>query len=324
VTDAGRAEGFAPPLFSLTDLHIILGLAAGKTQAQIGEALHLEQSSISKLLKACEARSGVSIVDHRGRRLALSPAGRDLAVAAARTLRAFEDVDLLATALHDGTAGTVRVMASSTPGSYVLPPLVAEFLQLHPGAHVMLFINPVSELWEAFANERCDIGVVPEFGVPPYVKTERLYDDPVAFFAHPDSAIARRATVTWEDLRSETMVGKFVESHWSNIFHDLERNGFRAERALTIIPPEGVKRVVEAGLGVGILFESSVQRELRAGRLVRLPISDPSLPQQFVIARLPNATLSPVATAFVEHLRRRLGRGATYAATEYTEPKLEL
>jgi DNA-binding transcriptional LysR family regulator len=64
--------------------------------------------------------------------------------------------------------------------------------------------------------------------------------------------------------------------------------------------------MVEAGLGVGVLFESSIRHELDAGTLVRLPIGDLSLQQVFCTAMPPNQILAPVAERFLTYLREHL------------------
>lgn len=295
--------------FSLIDLRIVAGLASGKTQAEIGAELHLEQPAISKLLRACEARTGLSLVEHVGRRLTLSAFGRDLAAAAERTLAGFDAVERLAEDLLAARSGTVRVMASSTPGSYVLPAIVAAFLREVPGAAIQLHIQPVSNLWATFEAQRCDFAVAPAMGLPEHLVSEPLYDDPVVFFVSPDAPLTQRSIVGLDGLRTETIVGKFVESHWRLIVRELERGGFKAGKQLTIIPPEGVKRMVAAGAGVGMLMESSIRSELDRGTVVRLPISDPSLDQLFCLAWRPNDVLSPLALRFAAFLRARLAGG---------------
>jgi DNA-binding transcriptional LysR family regulator len=293
-------------LLSLVDLQIVVGLAAGKTQAQIGEELNLEQPAISKLLKAAESRTGLHLVEQHGRRLGLSAAGGELAKAAAQTLGAFEDVRRLSLDLRSGDAGPVRVMTSTTPGNYVLPALVSSFLAECPRAEVQLHISPNSTLWEAFEEERCDFAVLPQLGISAALKVCPLYNDPVVFFARYDAPIVARDTVTLADLHSETIVGKFVDQQWTLIFRELERSGFRAAQRFTISPPEAVKRMVLAGLGVGVLFESSIRAELDAGTLVRLPIGDLSLQQVFCTAMPPHQILAPVAERFLTYLREHL------------------
>jgi DNA-binding transcriptional LysR family regulator len=295
--------------FRLIDLRIVAGLASGKTQAEIGGELHLEQPAISKLLRACEARTGFPLVEQVGRRLPLSAPGRDLAVAAERTLAAFDEVERLAEDLLAARSGTVRVMASSTPGSYVLPGIVAAFLREVPRAAMQLHIQPVSSLWAAFEAQRCDFAVVPAMGLPDHLVSEPLYNDPVVFFVSPDAPTTQRSIVGLDELYTETIVGKFVAAHWRLIVRELERGGFKAGKQMTIIPPEGVKRMVAAGAGIGMLLESSIRSELERGTVVRLPICDPSLDQLFCLARRPNDAFSPLALRFAAFLRSRIAAG---------------
>lgn len=294
------------PLLSLIDLHIIRGLALGKTQADIGAELHLEQPSVSKMLRACEERTGLAIVVPAGRRVELTAAGRAIAAAAAGALDAFGRFERFALELRDGRAGTLRFVTSSTPGSYVLPGLVAAFLRERPAIDVQMEIVPVSGLWELFESEAFDFAIAPEMGLPPELDARRLYDDPVVFFAMPGSEIAMRPALDFSDLATETLVGKFIDTHWRGIFREFEARGFRAARKVTIIPPEGVKRMVAEGLGVGALLASSIRRELTDGTLVRLPIADPSLQQHFAFATRRNDVLSPAAEAFFAFLQARL------------------
>jgi DNA-binding transcriptional LysR family regulator len=312
-----NADDTTSDLFSLVDLKIIAGLAAGKTQAEIGAELHLEQPAISKLLRASEARSGLPLVEQAGRRLTLTARGRDLAAAAARTLTAFDDVDRLAEDLLAARRGTVRIMASSTPGSYVLPGIVAAFLRDVPNASIQLHTQPVSSVWAAFEAQRCDYAVVPTMGLPGNLVSEPLYADPVVLFAAPRHSLAQRANVRLEELATETVVGKFVESHWRVIVRDLEQHGFAAGKMVTLIPPEGVKRMVAAGNSVGILLESSIRSELERGTLVRLRIAGPAPAQHFRLARRPNDVLSPLALRFAAFLR-------SHVPVEYVHTSLEL
>lgn len=309
-----------PALLSVAELTIIRGIASGKTQAEIGEDVHLEQSTISKTIKGIEERVGFAIVTVTGRRLQLTLAGHELAAAAERVLEAFDDLDGFARELKAGRAGSVRFITSSTPGSYVLPRIVAEYVRTYEHVSVDMEIVPISGLRRTFNADRFDFAIGPSMGMPARLKSERLYSDPVVFFTVPGSQIASRSSVTLADLAHETLVGKFVDSHWRRIFRELEDRGFRAQRKITIIPPEAVKAMVAQGLGVGVLFESSIRTELEEGSLVRLPLVAPPLQETFCLARSRDEALSPAAAGFVRFLRAHL----TYEPAEYDSRQSEL
>jgi len=295
-----------PGVLAVTELKVIRGLAEGKTQIEIGSELHLEQSSISKLLKNAEERVGFEVLSVTGRRRELTPAGRELAHAAERVLEGFRGLDDFVRELRLGRVGTVQFATSSTPGSYVLPEIVADFLLAYPRVSVKMRIMPISGLWQVFEAEQFDFAIAPVVGLPKELESERLYDDPVVFFASPRLAIARLENVSLDDLAGETLIGKFVDSHWRRIFRDLEDFGFRAKRRVTIVPPEAVKLMVARELGIGVLFESSIRRELDDGTFVRLRVDTAPLREIFCVVTSPKEPRSPTAEAFLQFLRSRL------------------
>lgn len=293
----------AAGVLSVGELKVIRGLAAGKTQAEIGDDLHLEQSTISKMLKNAEERAGVEIVTVRGRRLQLTAAGRELALAGERVVQAFDGLDEFVRELRIGRAGSVRFVTSETPGSYVLPEIVAAYLRERPRVAVDMRIMPVSGLWEAFEVGGFEFAIAPAMGLPKELSSEPLYSDSVVFFAAPGLPIAAQERVTIGDLCGETLIGKFVDSHWRRIFRELEDAGLRVKRRVTIVPTEGVKNMVAQGLGIGVLFASSIRRELAEGTFVPVRIAAPSFCEHFRIATNPKDSLSPPAATFLAHLR---------------------
>jgi LysR family transcriptional regulator for metE and metH len=293
-------------ILAVGELKVIRGLAAGKTQVEIGDELQLEQSTISKMLKNAAERVGLELFRVSGRRLQLTATGRDLAVAGERVVAAFDGLDDLLREMRLGRAGNVRFVASSTPGSYVLPEIVAAFLRDRPRVTVEMRIGPVGGLWEAFDTGGFDFAIAPEDGLPKDLNSERLFSDTVVFFAARGAAIAARERLTLAELAGETIVGKFGDRHWRRIFGELERDGLRGKRRVSIAPPEGVKSIVAQGLGVGVLFASSIHSELATGTFVPLRLATRPLREHFCVALNPKEALSPSASTFLAHLRSAL------------------
>jgi len=290
-------------ILAVGELKVIRGLAAGKTQVEIGDELQLEQSSISKMLKNAAERVGLEIFRVSGRRLQLTPVGHDLAVAGERVIAAFDGLDELVREMRLGRAGSVRFVASSTPGSYVLPEIVATFLRERPRVTVEMRIGPVAGLWEAFDTGGFDFAIAPEDGLPKDLNSERLYSETVVFFAARGAPIAARERLTLAELAGETIVGKFADRHWRRIFEELDGGGLGGKRRVSIDPPEGVKSIVAQGLGIGVLFASSIRSELAAGTFVPLRLAARPLREHFCVALNPKEALSPSAAVFLAHLR---------------------
>jgi len=273
---------------SPTELHILVSLLNGRTLAEIGEEMYLTQSAVSRALRLAEQKSGVQLLEHYGRRLRLTPAGIQIAEQAQSVLAELSQIDRLLDDMQSGKGGRLRLISSTAPGNYVVPIAVGEFLRNVPGAEVELRVLPPSDMWQTFLDEGYDIAVGP-IGVGPQpvdhgdLVVEALYEDELVFFVAPGSPLAQKAELHWEDLRSQTLIGPFGEPYWPQLWEHLTHQGFSVVKRISLLGLEGVKLVVEAGGGVGVIFGAAVRRELADGRLIPLRISDLSLPLSYYL-----------------------------------------
>src|SRR6185437_9725993 len=102
----------------------------------------------------------------------------------------------------------------------------------------------------------------------------------------------------WDDLRAETLIGPFGEPYWPRLWEHLTHQGFSAAKRISLLGLEGVKLVVEAGGGVGVLFGAAVRRELADGRLTRLQIGDLSLPLSYYMVTRRLRQARPIVDQF--------------------------
>jgi len=296
-------------LFTAADLRILARLNDGLTQAEVGAELRLEQASISRLLHAAERRSGLQLLQPDGRRVRLTSVGRELAEVGERALRQLRGLDRFAASLRAGRAGSVRIIASSTPGSYLLPGIVARFLQRNPDVDVELAVETMSELWEQFMSGGFDFAVTPRIAYDADVVVTELCDDPIVLFVAAGTALAGRLSLGCADFADHMLVGKFSDSYWGQITRELGRRGYRFARRIDLRSSEAVKQTVQAGLGIGLLFGSAVREELAEGTLVRLPVADPLLQQRHCIVRRTDTDATPLAQELAAFLRDALDPG---------------
>jgi len=273
---------------SPADLHILVALRQGRTLAEIGDEMYLTQSAVSRALRLAEQKSGVQLLERHGRRLRLTSAGMQLAEQAQNALVQLSEIDRLLEDMQSGRGGRLRLISSTAPGNYVLPLAVGEFLRTMPGAEVELRVLPPSDMWQTFVEEGYDLAVGP-VGVGPQpvdrgdLAVEALYEDELVFFVAPSSPLAQKPELAWNDVRSQTLIGPFGEPYWAQLWEHLTHRGFSAAKRVSLLGLEGVKLVVAAGGGVGVIFGAAVRREVTAGQLVPLRITDLSLPLSYYL-----------------------------------------
>ncbi len=294
--------------FSLVELQVLSGLAQGKTLASIGQDLVLGQPSISRILHGAEKKAGIQLAQRQGHRLALTSAGLELAQMAQRVVAQLGEIDQRLEHMRSAKSGPLRLITTYLPGNYALPAAIGEFWQRVPDARVALRVMPVGGLSEAFLHEAYDLGVGPPAFRTEGLLQEPLYDDPIVFFVAPSSPLARRDTLHWPDLRKQPVIGSFSDPYWIPLFEELSRRGFTVDRPIDLRAPEGVKRLVCAGGGVGVSVESALRDELASGQLLALRLDEPTLAAPYYLIRRSNAPLSPIACRFRSFLMHWFGK----------------
>lgn len=99
-------------------------------------ALALPKSSVSRAVSLFEAELGVLLLRRSTRKVELTEAGRLFYDSASRALAGLEEAQAAVTDLQGALCGMVRVTAPPDAGVWILGPVVARFVELHPGVHI--------------------------------------------------------------------------------------------------------------------------------------------------------------------------------------------
>ncbi|MGH2520126.1 MAG: LysR family transcriptional regulator, partial [Chloroflexota bacterium] len=152
-------------MLDVVQLQILARLGEGQTLTAIAHELSVHQSGLSRALHAAEQQVGLQLTYQQGRRLRLTPAGHEIALAAQSAAAQLADVDFLVERLKAGRTGALHVLAVSTPANYLLPEPLAAFMEQFPEVHVVLH-RAISHLWEMFASGDYDVAVLPSNTMP--------------------------------------------------------------------------------------------------------------------------------------------------------------
>jgi DNA-binding transcriptional LysR family regulator len=95
-------------------------------------ALELPKSSVSRGVSGLEEELGVRLLHRTTRRLQLTSAGRAYFERAARALEELADAGAVAADMDKAPRGVIRVTAPVDLGTWVLAPVIANFVRLYP------------------------------------------------------------------------------------------------------------------------------------------------------------------------------------------------
>jgi DNA-binding transcriptional LysR family regulator len=250
------------------DLEVFLAMVKHLNFSHAGEEIHLSQPSVSIRIHRLEEELQVRLFEQIGKKVLLSEAGRLLEPHARRILAAFEDSRRTIEEYRGLEQGSLRIGASTTPGMYVVPRIIARFMHLHPKIAVHLVIKNTRQIEEAIINNEFDLGFVGGHLAGDEIETVPWRIDELVLIVPPGHPLAHRTDIKPSDLAKETFINReqgsatraVVEKH-------LQLPGVSTERSLELGNPEAVKLAVRDGLGVSFVSKFAVEAELKAKAL---------------------------------------------------------
>lgn len=291
---------------SLRQLQVFTAVARSGSTTAASEAIALSQSATSSALKELERLLGQPLFDRVGKRLQLNENGRSLLPRALAVLDGAADVQALARR-RDVQAQALRIGASTTLGSYVLPDLLARFYAQQQAAAApswasRLSIANTAQICRAVACFELDIGLIegpchePGLLVQPWLRDELLI---VAAPSHALLAEPGRP-VSLALLREQLWLLREPGAGTREATDQWLLPQLRAyQRSVELNSSEAIKRLAVAGLGLACLSRWVLADALAAGQLQVLdtPLPARSRPCYWVLHRAKQST--PALQAFI-------------------------
>jgi DNA-binding transcriptional LysR family regulator len=243
--------------------------------SQAADALDYAQSTVTAQIQSLEAEMGVQLFNRVGRHVELTSAGRRLLEYSDRLLDLEEETRVVVGGAQD-VSGTLTIGAPETVCTYRLPQVLRRFRQQMPG--IRLIFRPLrpSQLADSIKTGIIDIAFLLEQNVQSgSLLVETLIPEPLAIVAAVDHPLALLDRVVPALLEGQPLLLTERGCGYRRIFESvLSEIGVLPTSNMEFDSVEAIKQCVIANVGIAMLPEVAVKRELDAGDLVRLPWFD--------------------------------------------------
>ncbi len=180
---------------NLHQLEIFLAVAEHASFTRAAEALHISQPSVTARIHDLEASLHQELFAQVGRRIYLTDAGHELRQHAqaimqqvAMAHRAMEELDGL-------QRGSLRIVATTTVGSYVVPRVLGLFHRAYPGITLALEVTNWSRAVDLLRQHDMDMAILgPTEELDDMVVQDFLKNE-VVIAAAPGHPLARRQAI---------------------------------------------------------------------------------------------------------------------------------
>ena len=292
---------------TIRQLRVFCAVSRLLSYTRAAEELGCQQPTISALVAELERTTQLTLLEQWGKRLALTDEGRELYASAQQVVAAADETwqamaELRGVAVAESVP--LRVAADTTVGTYVLPHLLGAFHRRRPDVAFNLRVANRADVRACLLAGEVDLVIA---GRPPAVEglvAEPFLANPLVAIASPEHALVTQTQVPLASLADEVFLLREVGSGTRAAVEELfEVAGMPLRIGMVLGHIEAIKQAVAAGLGVSVLSEAAVKREVRYHRLAILQVEHFPIQRRWYIARVAQRPLIPSAAEFIEFLR---------------------
>lgn len=283
-------------------LALFIRIAETRSITKGAQSSHIALAAASRRVAQLEDQFGVQLLYRTASGVELAPAGHALLFHARRLMAQVDEMSAELSDYSKGAKGLVRVQANTSALAQFLPEDLAAFAAAHPAVKLSLAEERSSAIVEAVHAGTTDVGIVME-GTPTDGLQCFAYRSDRLVAVLPRKHRLRGARLAFEKLldfdvvglESNTMISKLLASRAAEAGKPLRLR-------VQVKSFDVVARLIQAGLGIGVLPETAARSFAGPMGLRLVPLTDAWAARRILLCVRQYATLPVVARQLVDHL----------------------
>lgn len=267
-------------------LRLVQAIDDEKSVTRAGARLNLTQSALSHQLRDIEEKLRTPLYLRVNKRLVLTPAGEAVLATAREVLPRLAAAEEQVARLATNAEGVLRLATQCYTTYHWLPEVMRRFNERYPRVELRVLLEATRRPMEALLEGALDVAILLRREQHKDVVFTPIFHDEMLLVVPPHHRLAHRHHVDPHELADEKLIlhsdpeqSFFVQDH-------LAPHGIHPRAYSQVQLTEAILSMVAAGLGVTVLANWAVSRELRAGTLHAVRITRRGARRQWSAATL--------------------------------------
>lgn len=261
--------------FDLADLRLFIHIGESPSLTQGARRAFLSPAAASARIKALEGQLDTRLLYRDSRGVELTPAGAQLLKHARLIMRQVDYLKSEFTHYGKDSAGHIRIFANTTAVTEFLPEVLAGFLAKRPGVTVDLQERLSRDIVRGVLDGSTDMGIIAGPVEAAGLQVIHFSTDRLVLAVPVGHELALHDQVTLKQTLAYQHIGLHEGSTLLSFLRDhVERIGEHLSLRIQVSSFEAICRMVEAGVGIGVIPESAAIRHSRTMELVTVQLDE--------------------------------------------------
>ena len=259
---------------TLRHMKIFVSVFRHSNVTRAADELHLAQPSVSFAIKELEDYYGIRLFERIGKRITPTETGKEFYGYALHIVSMFDEMEKK---IRNWDAiGTIRIGASITIGTHILPPLLKRYQSVYPDLRTEVTIRKSAAVECHILDNDIDIGLIENQPEHPDIIALPFMEDFLQAIVAPDHPLAECSEITLEQLAEYPFLMREKGSAGREIL-----DACFALRQIAVRPlwesasTQAIVRGVAEGLGVAVLPCLLVRKNIEEHTVKMIPFTRP-------------------------------------------------
>jgi DNA-binding transcriptional LysR family regulator len=279
---------YNPPLFPQTEfmthmadrrLQVFYTVARLLSFTKAAESLHMTQPAVTFQIRQLEEYFNTRLFDRTHNKISLTEAGEQVFTYAERIIGLYNEMDNQIRTLTGDVIGVLVIGASTTIAEYRIPSLLGRFQAQFSDVKVRLKVSNTVGIVHMVEDNEIDVGIVEAPVTNKNLVVKVCWHDQLMAVCPPDHPLAKKDSINIHEILPFPFICREEGSGTLDVIATyLKKNGLTLNDLNLIMEfgsPESIKSAVESGLGVTLISESTLHKELKLGTLAAVPVEPP-------------------------------------------------
>lgn len=251
---------------------IFYAVAETKSFSKAAEVLHISQPAISYAIKELEETLVTKLFIRERNGIKLTDDGEKLMYYAQKALNSLITAEKIITEREEEVTGLVRIGIYSHISLFMLPQIIKEFTDIHPGAKFSIYQSSNYDLKEKLKHRELDFIIMqyPIFLSDNSYKEEIFCELETCFYG------TKSLYEKYKNINDDNIYPLILPFNGyadiDSLEEKLKRNNIKFKTQFRSYASETGKELVKQNLGIGWGLKKSIQREIDNMELYEIPI----------------------------------------------------
>ena len=255
-------------------MRIFVSVFQKNSITKAAQELHLTQPSVSLAVRELEDYYGIRLFDRIGRHIAPTECGKEFYRYAVHIVSLFNEMEKKMR--NWDTFGTLRIGASITIGTHILPVLIHRYQDQFPDLMIEAKVSKSASVEDEIIHNGIDLGLIETQPSHPDLRAVPFMTDSMCAITAPDHPLASVKSISLAELSRFP----FLMREKGSAGRKLLDAAFSLQQ-ITVSPrwestsTQALVKAVAEGLGVSVLPYLIVKKDIEEGTVRQIPLNQP-------------------------------------------------